>query len=429
MSARAEADRAAGEWEAARKAADAASVGAEEAGHRLHEHRARLVRAERIDLAAVLRPTLRAGDECPVCAQAVATLPPPLDGADLDALRKAVAEAEAASRAAVQNSGAAEAAQVTARRAADRARAAVVGLESALDGRPSEADAARLLAELDDRARAAETAADAARTARRKRDGAAARVDELRAALSGAETELRRSRDPLVGLGAPDPGEDVAAGWRALVGWAAAEMAAREGRAATVRESLARAESDETAARGELETARAGWAAARAAESAALRAEQQVVAEIDAADRRRAALDAALAGLPDDAEAEAGIARAGELAAAAHAADLAARRARDALREEEAAAGGIEAELVRAWDEVRRVRDPLVGLGAPRSSATTWPPPGRPSPAGRSRPPRTGPRGVPRRPPQWRGPPSGGRPGRAGRRRARGGGAPGRGIR
>ncbi|GAA1835571.1 SMC family ATPase [Pseudonocardia ailaonensis] len=382
VAARAAADRAAGEWEAARKSAEAGAVAAAEAGHLLHEHRARLTTAQRLDVAAALRPTLTAGDDCPVCAQTVATLPPPLAGTDLAGLEKAVAEAEAASRTAMQESGAAESAQATALRAAERARAAVAELESAVAGRPTDAEAQRLLTGLDDRSRAAETAADAARNARRDRDRAAARVDELRSALSGAEVALRRSRDPLVGLGAPDPGEDVAAGWRSLIAWAATEAADREKRIADLRTVVAGAETEEKVARRDLGAARATWSTARSAESAALTAEQQVLGEIEAADKRLQALAAALAGQPDDATAAAEITRAAELAAAAQAADLAARGARDTLRDTESAARAVEAGFTAAWDVVRRTRDPLVGLGAPAlagddlagawAALTTW---------------------------------------------------------
>ena len=69
---------------------DAAAV-AEHLDH-ARERRAASLRA---DLAAALRPGLVAGEECPVCAQAVAVLPEPLPDGDLAAADTALAAAEA----------------------------------------------------------------------------------------------------------------------------------------------------------------------------------------------------------------------------------------------------------------------------------------------------------------------------------------------
>ncbi|MFD1652595.1 hypothetical protein ACFSF1_23000, partial [Pseudonocardia alaniniphila] len=78
-------------------AAAAGSVA--ETRHRLDHAQEQQALAQRADLAASLRPTLVAGDACPVCAQVVATLPAPLPSssdADADAPRRAVAAAERA---------------------------------------------------------------------------------------------------------------------------------------------------------------------------------------------------------------------------------------------------------------------------------------------------------------------------------------------
>ncbi|MFD1517723.1 AAA family ATPase, partial [Pseudonocardia yunnanensis] len=92
---RAVAERAA----AAQQEIAAAAALVAETRHRLDHAHEQQALAQRADLAASLRPTLVAGDACPVCAQVVATLPPPLpssSGADPDAPRRAVAAAERA---------------------------------------------------------------------------------------------------------------------------------------------------------------------------------------------------------------------------------------------------------------------------------------------------------------------------------------------
>ena len=365
LSARAGADQAAGELEVAQKAAEAAGIATDEAHKRFEELRASLHRAERVDLAAALRPQLSEGLDCPVCAQTVLTLPPPLDTTDLDDLRQAVAVAESTSQATIQQRGAANASLETARSTSQRATADATKLETALAGRPSDAQAVHRLAELDQLSRAAEDAADAARRARHQRDRAAQLVDELRRALVGAEASLRQARDPLVTLGAPALGEDVRASWQTLVNWAGAEAAVRETQLSTQERVVAEAESEATSAQSALAAARQDVSLARDAEAMATRAQQQAIGEIETAEQRARVLAGTLAGQPNDATAAAEIARSVQLAGAAHRADLAARAAREALRDAETAARTVDEGVRRAWQELRSARDPLVGLGAP----------------------------------------------------------------
>jgi exonuclease SbcC len=128
--------------------------------------------------------------------------------------------------------------ETAAARAEQEARSALAGVESrlaeldvALTGAPDDAEAARLLARLDElesAARAADAAARAARAAVREAEGAVARVARE---VSAAWDALRAARDPLVPLGAPAvTGEDLGSAWRELVGWAAAGAAERRTR-------------------------------------------------------------------------------------------------------------------------------------------------------------------------------------------------------
>jgi exonuclease SbcC len=365
LSARVAADKAAGDWEAAQKAAEAAGHAADEAQQQLDELRASLNQAERLDLAAALRPQLTEGADCPVCAQTVLTLPPPLATADLDDIRRAVANGEAASRTAMQQRATADAATETAVETSYRAIAAVTELEAALAGRPSGVQALQGLAELDRLSRVADDAAAAARSARHQRDRAAELVDDLRRALASAEADLRQARDPLVPLGAPAPGDDVRTSWRALVDWACEEAAVRDAQLSAQQAAVAEAECEATNAQVALAATRKDASLARDAEATATRTQQRAITEIENAERRMRVLAESLAAEPDDATAAAEIARALQLADAARREDLAARTVRDALRDAETAARTVDKEISCAWQELRSARDPLVGLGAP----------------------------------------------------------------
>ncbi|MFB9385999.1 SbcC/MukB-like Walker B domain-containing protein [Pseudonocardia petroleophila] len=163
------------------------------------------------------------------------------DGA-LTAARAAVAAADgesdaagsalhAADRAATERRDeetAAARAEQEARGAVDAVQARLGELRTALDGAPSDADAARALERrtaLEDAARTSDAALRSARTALRAAERDAAQVaDEVGAAWAA----LRAARDPLVPLGAPAvTGDDLRAAWDALAGWASGAAAER----------------------------------------------------------------------------------------------------------------------------------------------------------------------------------------------------------
>ena len=74
----------------------AATARAEDAAAHVEHARAQRAASVRADLVAALRPNLVVGEECPVCAQAVAVLPERLPEGDLAAADRALAAAEAA---------------------------------------------------------------------------------------------------------------------------------------------------------------------------------------------------------------------------------------------------------------------------------------------------------------------------------------------
>jgi DNA repair protein SbcC/Rad50 len=187
--------------------------------------------ARRAHAAAGLAETLHVGDDCPVCQQKVAVLPAHLAPADVSAAQRALETATAAQR--------------TARSAHQEAAKTTASAQSALDG---------IRARLD---KAAEVMADAPAEAEltRQLEAIAAADDAVartRAVASGCQTELAAAeksrealqadeqrawaalaaaRDKLIGFGAPTvaagTGQDLAAAWTTLAGWAAAEGASR----------------------------------------------------------------------------------------------------------------------------------------------------------------------------------------------------------
>ncbi|TQM10707.1 AAA family ATPase [Pseudonocardia kunmingensis] len=363
----------------AERAVQAAAATVAEARHRLDHAREHHGRALRADLAASLRPALTAGEPCPVCAQAVATLPPPLPGGADDGLAAVEREVAAATRAhdeAQRAESTAASARERARADVERVDAALARLRSALAGvlpgappdaePPTAADLEAALAGLDRLAREAEEAAAAVRDARRARDTAAAAVEALRAELETAAAGLRAARDPLVPFGAPAPaGADVLAGWNALVEWARAEAAARERDLPAARVAFTEAERERDTAEQAWRTAERAAAERRRDETAAARVEQEARSAVETAERRVEQLRAVLQDAPPDAEAAAALERLDTLETAVRTADAQLRSARAALRAAEQTVGEVEREVAAGWAALRAARDPLVPLGAP----------------------------------------------------------------
>ncbi|RZT86708.1 exonuclease SbcC [Pseudonocardia sediminis] len=364
--ARTERDAADARLTAAEREAAVAGGALADARDHLDAARAEQSGIERTNQAAVLRPALAVGEDCPVCAQTVATLPPPLPGADLDGARHAVDAADEVYERARSAKTAADTARATAVAEVERATAAVARLEAALAGLPDPDGVEETLAGIDRLARDVDDAATAARTARRERDAAAGVVESVRTDTAAAAAQLGTARDPLVPFGAPGVDtDDVAAGWRALVAWAKSEAARREKEAGPAQAATEAAERDRAAAEQAFADADHAATARRRDETAAARAEQEAAGALATAQRRAGELRTSLDGEPTDTQAAAELARIDALDASAREADVALRAARTALRtaEEDARAG--EREVQQAWDALRATRDPLVALGAP----------------------------------------------------------------
>jgi DNA repair protein SbcC/Rad50 len=355
----------------AARAAVAASAGRlAEARHRVGHAQERRTEALRSDLVAALRPTLVAGDPCPVCRQVLpgdAVGTGPAAAADLDAADQALTAAEAEHERARAAESAATAEVAAAAAELDRVGAVIDRLTAALADAPATPEAVdRSLAELDRLAAAATSADAAARAARRRRDEVAAAGDAVRAQAQAAASQLRAARDPLVALGAPAVDtDDVSAGWTALVEWAHAEATARGAALATARDAAAAAERVAEARERDLHEAERSAHQRRREETTAARAEQEASSAVQGLRARAEELRAVLVGAPTDAQAATELERVAELEGAAREADAELRAARAGLRQADAGAAAVDREAAAAWAALRSARDPLVPLGAP----------------------------------------------------------------
>jgi len=406
---------------ASARTALAAAVAAVEAARRRRDDAAAAAEhARTADLAAALRPHLVAGEPCPVCEQAVVTVP--ATGHPATALAAARAALDAAAQdLAARERDSTEAGQAEYRARLDLRRLAEREDEArrALAGAPDEAGVAVRLAELTAREQAAAKAARELVAARRDAQAADRAAAALAAAGSRARAHLAEIRDPLVALGAPafvddradddaadhpadghtngdysddirgngghggtavglsghrrlaatgvttGLGVDLAASWARLVGWAgelAAERSTRLGAAAATdaaaREALTGAEAALTQATAAAERAEHDHVAA-------LHDERTAAGRLETLDTRIAQLRTLLAAAPPPDEVTAALAELDRLAQVARAADQRLRTARADADAADAAQRAARDALRAAQTVLARARDTVVALGAP----------------------------------------------------------------
>ncbi|HEY3734300.1 MAG TPA: SMC family ATPase [Streptosporangiaceae bacterium] len=210
---------------AARQAEQAArSAGLQSAQQELERVKDAVTAAERTHAAVALAGHLAAGEDCPVCLQPVASLPHHPAPADLSRAKASAVSAEREHKRAANAHDQAAQAAAGAQAALRFARQELDKNAAALAEAPSEGDVTASLTAI----------AQAEEAFRQVRKEAAARRADLgqaekdRAALAGAEQQawakLRRSRDPVVSLAAPEvQGADLTAAWQLLSSWAAAQ--------------------------------------------------------------------------------------------------------------------------------------------------------------------------------------------------------------
>jgi exonuclease SbcC len=370
--------------------------------------------ANRAHVVAGLRPHLTMGEACPVCEQAVGTLPAPVHAPELAATQGRLQEADRALASAQQRAqrlglvtakaGAALSAKLDRQSAllnslsrTLRASALTVTLPTAYaivmagmtagssSARPDDhagaepvaviesglvASALREVttltharAELED---AAGAAADATRAARDRNRSAQADVKQAVDALADARSALRAARDPLVEMGAPQLDDSrIAAGWGALARWAAEQAAVRATELATAREEATAAAARHQAAAAGFTDAEDALARLRTEATTAAAAEQEAAAELRQVTARAAELGGVLRDAPDEAEVTEQLKlldRLEEAAAGAGRSLLDARRQRTA---QERVLAGLERDERTARSALSAARDRVVALGAP----------------------------------------------------------------
>src|SRR5664280_491605 len=267
----------------------AAALAAATAGraHLEHAQEARDAVA-REDLAAALRPQLAVGDDCPVCAQQVAVLPPALSGDRIEQADTALTAAASKLREAEGEAAQAERAAGKAADERDQAAARIDALRQVLSGAPdSRAVVDEQLAAITALTAAADLAAAGRRTARDTLKQATDLAGAARDEEQVASCRLRDARDPLVALDAPQPPDDVVAGWEQLHAWASAQATDGERRL----KPASRAAKDAAAARQEADNT------LKTTEAATDTARREQLAATGAAAREQANLDALAARL------------------------------------------------------------------------------------------------------------------------------------
>lgn len=214
--------------EALQAEAVAAHKAAEEAAADATSAQDALRAAEVAQGVHALRPHLVAGEPCPLCEQHVGVVPQVAAPEDLVAARSSLQAAEARARTSLEAAGKAE---VAAARAGEQVAAAQQRLATHRDGLarlraaaslPDEADDAQVLAA--QRAAAErEAALDALHKAERQARAAAAQAEAQVSSLAGersaAMVAVREAHARIADLGAPAPGDDLAASWAALAAW------------------------------------------------------------------------------------------------------------------------------------------------------------------------------------------------------------------
>jgi len=356
----------------ATRLADAAREAMADADAELERATHELERLRLQHRAADLRAQLEPGQECPVCAQTVHTLPPPLD-APTRAGEDAVGAAKAARRTAETGLQQARSTLATAQATRDATRSEVDRLSAQLDGRPDDPAALRAqVAAIATATLEATAAADALGRARERRRNAERGVSSLAAEQQAAREGFRQARSPLLAHGAPqDETDDLAAAWRHLHDWVTGRLDELDTQvlpAARDRADQARAGLNE--ARQAAQAAEKATAAARGSHRAATQRAAEATTAATAATRRRDELTRLLDQAIDAAAVTAALAHVQECRNAERGAFAALGDARRQRAEAEQRLKAADARAAEARAGLRASRDLVVFLGAPTLDET-----------------------------------------------------------
>lgn len=324
--------------------------------------------------AAELRHQLTAGDNCPVCEQVVSALPPAIDLAEVDELRRQLQTAKVTEQFARTTLDATTQNLVGGARELSTRETELENLRHELSRSQSESDAAQLRADLERSLAEITAAKSAAATAfaklaglRRLREDAVAAQTALQQERDNAWTTLQARRASVLTLGAPahETGS-IAQAWQELEGWVASHLTALE------MTRLPQAQT-QLAERGQLHEEAVAKLSATKAErdrtqsglEQAGTANATATAALTQARGRHASLTQVLIDAPDSASVTAQLTHldaleSDEQQALRHYQD--ARKARESADADQRA---LEEEVKKGWQTLRSTRDPLVKLGAP----------------------------------------------------------------
>jgi DNA repair protein SbcC/Rad50 len=367
----------------------------------LTSQRTALEEAQRAHVIAGLRPHLVTGKVCPLCEQTVAVLPAAMTVTEVDDARSSLTEAEGAENAAqnavkkVGGSVASAEAELKTKAARKTSLVASLGdvLTGPLAGTPlpatrlvagidtagprgaviaatfvdsALAETGALIRERDKLDQAATKTAKETEAARLGHQAAQAAEQQADADVSAARDALRAARDPLVQLGALQvDATSLAAGWTALVTWAADQQRARAADLAAAREAATAAASQHRAAITEFGDAEQALTRLRDEANIAVRADQQAKTKLGQVTERLTELGELLKDAPDDNQITAQLAMLGQLEEAAAKAGEALRAARADRAKGETVLAALQRAEATARAELSAARDRVVALGAP----------------------------------------------------------------
>jgi len=386
-----------------RSAADTALASAEDI-HR--ECQRTMDEVRRAHVIADLRPHLVAGQPCPLCEQTVETLPSAPHAPEINDATTRLDKAERSARDAREKVKTADLAEARAesglKSLADRRTRLAAALTGALGGQLAGAGLITVTVLLEDEAaaestsavdehlvagaltelstrlharreldRAANEAAAAVTGARAKLSTVQATAEQTEADLADARAALRAARDPLVGLGAPQV-DDAAltAGWASLAQWASEQARARDTELAAAREAAAAAAKKHKQLAAGFSMAELNLAQLREDAKNAALADQEARTQLAQLTERIAELDRLLQDAPDETQVIEQLALRDRLEASAADAEGQLLKARAGRAEGETALAALERAESDARTRLSAARDQVVALGAPALDGT-----------------------------------------------------------
>jgi len=338
----------------------------------------RLAAARDAAAAATLRPHLVAGQPCPVCEQDVAALPRPLEApaveaataderAALQVVEQTQSELDAAKRTEVQKGAVVHTVE-------ERLQHLDALLDKTLAGRPRDPDVLKTeLARLDRLRDALGGAVQQLRESRLVENNAISAMKDLDAEVATAWTRLRVVHGQLLAHGVPTDvdGSDLRGAWSTITQWVDGQMVTlATGELPTSRVLLTAAEHKAGETQAALDNAQTDLRKARAEHTATLKHAEQASATCRHLTDRLTELDAELSGRLTAEQAQVQVQQCAALEAAAQAASVLLRQAREHRDEAEKIRAERDRRANSARQQLRSARDPLVRFGAPQLDDT-----------------------------------------------------------